>query len=116
MSQAQNRFHTEVEDWLATTVQEFGSDQPTALMPAAGPSVSGEIKVAVDRLREAIAEAGSGRAATTAMANLAEAIQGLVHHMRTEQQMIRDWVDSQAEQHRDIRRLLEMLVRETVDK
>ena len=33
-------------------------------------------------------------------ANLAgaEAIQGLVHHMRTEQQMIRDWVDSQAEQ------------------
>ncbi len=28
------------------------------------------------------------------MANLAEAIQGLVHHMRTEQQMIRDWVDA----------------------
>ena len=47
------------------------------------------------------------------MANLAEAIQGLVHHMRTEQQMIRDWVDSQAEQHREVRRLLEMLVRET---
>jgi hypothetical protein len=33
--------------------------------------------------------------------------------MRTEQQMIRDWVDSQAEQHRDIRRLLEHLVRDT---
>jgi len=46
----------------------------------------------------------------------AEAIQGLVHHMRTEQQMIRDWVDSQAEQHRDIRRLLEILVRENVNK
>jgi len=30
--------------------------------------------------------------------------------MRTEQQMIRDWVDSQPEQHRDIRRLLEILV------
>jgi hypothetical protein len=50
------------------------------------------------------------------MANLAEAIQGLVHHMRTEQQMIRDWVDSQAEQNRDIRRLLERLVREGVEK
>ena len=50
------------------------------------------------------------------MANLAEAIQGLVHHMRTEQQMIRDWVDSQADQNRDIRRLLEVLVRESVDK
>ena len=30
--------------------------------------------------------------------------------------MIRDWVDSQAEQNRDIRRLLEVLVRESVDK
>jgi hypothetical protein len=36
--------------------------------------------------------------------------------MRTEQQMIRDWVDSQAEQNRDIRRLLERLVREGVEK
>jgi hypothetical protein len=33
--------------------------------------------------------------------------------MRTEQQMIRDWVDSQAEQNRDIRKLLEALVRES---
>ena len=37
------------------------------------------------------------------MANLAEAIQGLVQHMRTEQQMIRDWADAQAEQHAEIR-------------
>jgi hypothetical protein len=50
------------------------------------------------------------------MANLAEAIQGLVHHMRSEQQMIRDWVDSQAQQHREVRRLLELLVRENVNK
>jgi hypothetical protein len=35
--------------------------------------------------------------------------------MRTEQQMIRDWVDSQAEQHREIRRLLEMMVQERAD-
>jgi hypothetical protein len=46
------------------------------------------------------------------MANLAEAIQGLVHHMRTEQQMIRDWADAQAEQHAEIRRVLEALARE----
>ena len=42
----------------------------------------------------------------------AEAIQGLVHHMRTEQQMIRDWADSQAEQNQEIRKVLEVLVRE----
>jgi hypothetical protein len=48
------------------------------------------------------------------MANLAEAIQGLVKHMRTEQQLIRDWVDSQAEQQREIQRLLERIGREDV--
>jgi len=47
------------------------------------------------------------------MANLAEAIQGLVHHMRNEQQMIREWVDGQGEQSRDIKHLLERLTRET---
>jgi hypothetical protein len=30
--------------------------------------------------------------------------------------MIRDWVDSQAEQHREIRRLLELMTRERIDK
>jgi hypothetical protein len=114
MSQAQNRFHTELEDWLATTVHDIGE---TAL-PASEPigNTTAEMRVAIERLREAITGTGSTKAATTAMANLAEAIQGLVHHMRTEQQMIRDWVDSQAEQHREVRRLLELLARERVDK
>ena len=58
----------------------------------------------------------AGKAASAAMANLAEAIQGLVHHMRTEQQMIRDWVDGQAEQQREIKRLLEVMVRESVNR
>ena len=62
----------------------------------------GEMRVALERLKESMAAAGSNKAATCAMANLAEAIQGLVHHMRTEQQMIRDWVESQAEQHHEI--------------
>jgi hypothetical protein len=106
--QAQNRFYTDLEDWLSTTVRDLSSE------PAA--PLGGEVRSAIDKLRDAVADAGSGKAATAAMANLAEAIQGLVHHMRTEQQMIRDWVDSQAEQHRDIRRLLEVLVRENVDK
>jgi len=116
MSQAQNRFYTELEDWLSTTVRDLGvGGDAAAGVPAAG-SVSGDLRTAIERLREAITEGGSNRAATTAMANLAEAIQGLVHHMRSEQQMIRDWVDSQAQQHREVRRLLELLVRENVNK
>jgi hypothetical protein len=112
-SQAQNRFYTDLEDWLSTTVRDLGAGSTEAGAPAG--AASGDMRVAIDRLKEVISEGGSSRAATTAMANLAEAIQGLVHHMRTEQQMIRDWVDSQAEQHREIRRLLEILVRENVN-
>jgi len=111
--QAQNRFYTELEDWLSTMVRDLGVGTDGAMATGAP---SNELRMAIDRLKEAIHESTSSRAATTAMANLAEAIQGLVHHMRTEQQMIRDWVDSQAEQHREIRRLLEILVRESTNK
>ena len=113
-SQAQNRFYTDLEDWLSTTVSDLGVERDLGL--PAGAAVPVDLKSAIDRLRDAVSEGGSGRASTAAMANLAEAIQGLVHHMRTEQQMIRDWVDSQAQQHRDVRQLLEILVRENVNK
>jgi hypothetical protein len=101
-SQAQNRFYTDLEDWLATTVRGYAGE--------VGPS--GDLQVAVDRLRVALEEGGTNRTATTAMANLAEAIQGLVTHMRTEQQMIREWADGQGEQNREIKRLLEHLARQ----
>ena len=104
-SQAQNRFYTELEDWLSTTVYDQAAE------PAVAAGVTGEVRSAIERLREAVDQAGAGKSASAAMANLAEAIQGLVHHMRTEQQMIRDWVDSQAEQQREIKKLLEVMVR-----
>jgi hypothetical protein len=108
MSQAQNRFYTNLEDWLSTTVHDI-SVEP---MSAGSAPVSGDMKAVMDRLRETVSESGGNKAATAAMANLAEAIQGLVHHMRTEQQMIRDWADSQAEQNQEIRKVLEVLARE----
>jgi gamma-glutamyl:cysteine ligase YbdK (ATP-grasp superfamily) len=77
---------------------------------------SGEIRAAIDRLKEAIGDPGSGKATTAAMANLAEAIHDLVNHMRTEQQMIRDWATTQAEQQREVKRLLQRLAREDVHK
>jgi len=110
-SQAQNRFYTELEDWLSTTVYDQAAE-PSAV--AAG--MGGEVRSAIERLREAVDQAGAGKSASAAMANLAEAIQGLVHHMRTEQQMIRDWVDSQADQQREIKKLLEVMVREHVNR
>jgi hypothetical protein len=101
-SQAQNRFYTDLEDWLASTVGNYSGET--------GPS--GDLQAAVDRLRVAIEDGGSNKTTTTAMASLAEAIQGLVSHMRTEQQMIREWADGQGEQNREIKRLLERLARQ----
>jgi hypothetical protein len=109
-SQAQNRFYTELEDWLSTTVY----DQAAEPIVAAGGTT--EVRSAIDRMREALGEGGAGKNATNAMSSLAEAIQGLVQHMRTEQQMIRDWVDSQADQQREMKRLLEIIAREKVDQ
>jgi hypothetical protein len=112
-SQAQNRFYTSFEDWLATTVQDLGV---TSVQAGGTAAVSPEALTAIDRLRQTIAEGGSSKSTTVAMANLAEAIQGLVHHMRTEQQMIRDWADEQSKLNRDLRRFMELLTREKVDR
>ena len=102
-SQAQNRFYTDLEDWLAETVQEYAGE---------AHGVNGDLNPALDKLRAAVEDMGSNRASTAAMANLAEAIQGLVHHMRTEQQLIREWADSQGEQNKEIKALLERLARQ----
>jgi hypothetical protein len=48
------------------------------------------------------------------MANLAEGVQGLVQHMRAEQQMIRDWVEAQAARERELKQVLERLTRERI--
>ena len=112
-SQAQNRFYTDLEDWLATTVREYSAEQATAhVVPAMATPEGAEMRTAVEKLRATVEDMGSNRATTTAMANLADAIQGLVAHMRTEQQMIREWADSQGEQNREIKKLLERIARQ----
>jgi hypothetical protein len=103
-SQAQNRFYTDLEDWLASTVREYSGET--------APGAGGDLQNAIERLRSAMEEGGNNRGTTAAMANLAEAIQGLVAHMRTEQQMIREWADNQGEQNRDIKKLLERIARQ----
>jgi hypothetical protein len=98
-SQAQNRFYTDLEDWLASTVREYSGET----------GAGGDLHAVVERLRLTLEEGGASGRTTAAMANLAEAIQGLVAHMRTEQQMIREWADGQGEQNREIKKLLERI-------
>ncbi|HWW47783.1 MAG TPA: flagellar motor protein MotA [Xanthobacteraceae bacterium] len=121
-SQAQNRFYTDLEDWLAGVVRKYGprheATSEQALAAVAGGNK--DLQEVLERLRgtlESIAEhpqaaavSDVARSNTTAMANLAEAIQELVQHMRTEQQLIREWADGQGEQSREIKRLLEQIM------
>jgi hypothetical protein len=109
-SQAQNRFYTNLEDWLATTVDDLGAGMN------GGAALPGSIMEALERLRYTVNEGAPSKATTTAMANLAEAIQGLVQHMRAEQQMIRDWAEAQAKLNGDIRRFMEILARDSVHR
>ena len=107
--QAQNRFYTELEDWLSTITdpeelgfseEEIGSSQL-------------EIRASVERLARVVQEGGGGRASTAAMANLAEGIQGMVQHMRKEQQMVRDWRESQSAQQAALQETLKRLASAT---
>ncbi len=107
--QAQTRFYTELEDWLAT-----GAGEAPSAEYAGRAAPSGDLTVAINKLTAAVNDGAGGRAATQAMANLAEGIQGLVQHMRAEQQMIRDWVEAQAARERELKQVLERLGRERI--
>jgi len=111
--QAQNKFYTELEDWLSTV-----TDLDPSMMDVREGATSGEdLRIAIERLAQAVQEGagpvqgGSTQRATAAMANLAEGIQGLVQHMRSEQQVVRGWVEQQADQQREMQQLLEVIAR-----
>ena len=112
--QAQNMFYNDLEDWLSTVTDL----DPELIESRGGATTAEDLRVAIERLSRTIVDsrgeqpaAGSTQRATTAMANLAEGIQGLVQHMRTEQQVIRSWVETQSDQQRDMQQLLETISR-----
>lgn len=105
--QAQNRFYKELEDNLTTSTGDIVVEDGA---PSEG--VPRELRAAIDKIAMT-ADQSHARATSIAMANLADGIQGLVQHMRSEQQMIRDWVEAQAEQSRELKSVLKQLTRET---
>jgi hypothetical protein len=69
-----------------------------------------QFTAAIERLERVVEDTGTQRA-TGAMVKLAESLQALVQHMRSEQQLLRDWVEAQADQQNEIRGLLQRLAR-----
>ncbi|MCO5731962.1 flagellar motor protein MotA [Rhizobium sp. SSA_523] len=108
---AQNRFYTELENWLSSVTEVDG--EAAVVDPAAGHT-SDELRRIVEQLRKLVtaqtkAEAGQTEKSLAAMSNLAEGIQGLVKNMRNEQQMLRDWIEAQQEESKAMRRTLDRL-------
>lgn len=105
---AQNRFYTELENWLSTvTDPDF---DVVAQEVSSGTENAEDIKRLSETV-QSIAQSGGGisQRSTAAMANLAEGIQGLVKNMRSEQQMLRDWIEAQQSESRALRETLDTL-------
>jgi hypothetical protein len=103
---AQNRFYTELENWLSS-VTDLSSD--IAVPEGLKAETSDEIRALSERLRSMQETGGSNPRVATAMANLADGISGLVKNMRSEQQIMRDWVEAQSDEQRAMRETLDKI-------
>ncbi|MEQ9573133.1 MAG: MotA/TolQ/ExbB proton channel family protein [Nitratireductor sp.] len=104
---AQNRFYTELENWLSS-VTDLDSDTP-AIAEAAHTGSAEDIRMVAERLRSLQEAGGSSQRVATSMASLAEGISGLVKNMRNEQQLMRDWVEAQSQEQKATRAALEKI-------
>lgn len=103
-SQAQNRFYNELEDWLSAE-----TELDLAGEGASGRGIAEQLRGAVDRLTRVTQEGGSGRNTSAALVDLSESLRGLVAHVRTEQNQLRDWIVTQAEENHRTRVALERI-------
>jgi hypothetical protein len=106
--QAQNAFYTDLEDWM-TSMTEL--DHPMTAMQASGLGVSGnEMQAMFEQLGTNIQSSNSSQNAIRAMAELAKGIDGLVKHMRTEQDTLRSHIAEQSENNAKLRELIDEML------
>lgn len=103
-SQAQNRFYNELEEWLSAITDlgsaSSGSDGSAAQLHHAVNEMRRSIALLTDQMATgALGGDGSGTEATK---ELAGAIEQLIRQMRSEQEVVRKWVDDQSAQQAEI--------------
>ena len=109
-SQAQNAFYTDLEDWM-TSMTEL--DHPVTQMQATGLGVSGdEMSAMLAQFGSTLQNSGSSQNAIRAMAELARGIDGLVKHIKAEQEDLRGHIIQQGETNKKLRELMEAMLRE----
>ncbi len=106
-SQAQNAFYTDLEDWM-TSMTEL--DHPVSAMQAnaGGP----EMQAMFEKLGDSMQSRDSSQNAIRAMAELARGIDGLVKHIRTEQDDLRKYITEQGETNKKLRDLIQAMLNE----
>jgi hypothetical protein len=99
---AQSRFYNELEEWLSAITEIH----PEAL---GGPQASpAQLRFAMLDMQRTISDLGEkiehgvGRGDGEALRELSMGIERLVKQMRSEQQVVREWVEDQAHQQADI--------------
>ncbi|WP_373502839.1 flagellar motor protein MotA [Aestuariivirga sp.] len=118
-SQAQNRFYTDLEDWLSSMTDIAAGEgqsvpQQQGIAPQLLRAEVQSLQRAVEKLTFAIENprpaAGSGSPLNPAHADsieqLADAVASLVTQMREEQKTVRQWAQGQQTQQNEIQRLL----------
>lgn len=114
-SQAQNRFYTDLEDWLSTVTDISTVD--TENIAKAGIS-SAQLRLTLQDMQHSIERLDDPKKHSEKPAksddhntlnDLALGIHELVIQMRNEQQTIRDWVEAQAEKQTEIKDVLEQI-------
>jgi hypothetical protein len=109
-SQAQNAFYTDLEDWM-TSMTEL--DHPVTQMQATGLGLSGdEMSAMLAQFGSSLQNSNSSQNAIRAMAELARGIDGLVKHIRAEQEDLRGHIIQQGETNKKLRELMEAMLRE----
>lgn len=109
-SQAQNAFYTDLEDWM-TSMTEL--DHPVTQMQATGLGLnSDEMSAMFAQFGSSLQNSSAQQNSIRAMAELARGIDGLVKHMKAEQEDLRGHIIEQGQTNKRLQQLMEAMLRE----
>jgi hypothetical protein len=114
-SHAQNRFYNELEEWLSAITEltpgtsSGSSDIVMRQLSATLYDMQRVLEELNIRMGETATAAPSSEQQSKELRNLAQGVDQLVTQMRSEQQIVREWVDEQASQQAEVANVLKNL-------
>jgi len=111
-SQSQNRFYNELEEWLSgitelTPATGGSAEQLNRQIYTALFEVQRSLSEIADRMEQQGLPAGTGGDA--GVQELADGVHKLIDQMRSEQKIVREWIDEQAQQSGELTEVLKTI-------